>query len=156
MGEGTVALIDKEILMSPRSSDSQRKPPVWMDTVKYLLPMAIAAVGVYVGLVIAPLDTRITSIEQRQSVVEADHKKVMQTVHELIATRSDILRRVAEVEASIRKHVDMDHERFMSKDDTRRELSRLREDMRQLDSQLRDILREYARHEGRDSKRPSS
>lgn len=96
--------------------------------VRFLLPFAIGAVGLYVGLIIAPMETRIKSLEDDVEVCTTHVIKDSQIMKEF-------QRRVETVEASMEYHKTYDHQTYC-----------LKEDFKELRLEVNDLSKSLARH----------
>jgi hypothetical protein len=118
----------------------------WTDAVKILLPLAVTAVGLYVSLVVAPLDARISREE-----------KMLQDTYTLVtqhqASTQDILRRILQIESSLAAHRVNDHSSYALKEDMLRELSTFRESLMQVDGRLRDMAQDHQYYNERNTPR---
>lgn len=78
--------------------------------VRFLLPFAIGAVGLYVGLIIAPMESRLKQLETEIQVCTAHVIKDSQIMQEFE-------RRLTKTENAMEAHKLRDHNRFCEKDD---------------------------------------
>ena len=132
----------------PPVRQKEQRTPAWVDTIKFILPIAIASVGLYVSLVVAPLDDRVSRAE---TTLHATHEAVIE--HK--AKSADVLRRILYIESSLSAHRSSDHATYAIKEDILRELAILREVATQQDKQLRDVLRDRARSTEHTNMRPT-
>jgi len=96
--------------------------------VRFLLPFAIGAVGLYVGLIIAPMESRIKSLEDDVEVCTTHVIKDSQIMKEF-------QRRIETVEASMEYHKTYDHQTYCEK-----------EDLRKVESELQELSSALTRH----------
>lgn len=109
----------------------------WVSWIKFLLPLAIGGIGLYVGQIIAPMDSRMKSLESKS-------EKYTQHVHTDEAVMIEFNRRLVDLEKEIDEHRTSDHSSFATKEQvdllrsrTREDIKDLRENFRSLDPTIR-------------------
>ena len=100
--------------------------------IKFLLPLAIGAIGVYVGQIIAPMDSRLKAVEGKIEII-SEH------VHTDGALMIEHNRRLSSTEQELKKHKDYDHSTYATKDQIDLIRSTLRDDMKDVRDYLRAI-----------------
>ena len=93
--------------------------------VKFLLPLAIGAIGVYVGQIIAPMDSRLKTVETKLETI-SEH------VHTDNALMVEFNRRITDSEDELKKHRDYDHINYATKDQVEVIRNTLRDTMKDM------------------------
>lgn len=99
--------------------------------VRFLLPFAIGAVGLYVGLIIAPMETKIAKLS-------ADMKICTTHVIQDSEIMKQFQRRLTKTEESMENHKLYDHTTFCLKDD-----------FKEMKSELHGLIDQLGRHKER-------
>ena len=81
------------------NTPTEGKTPLWAELVKLLLPLTVGMVGVYVGQVVAPLDSQIQELK-------ADVAPIASQISTLTAHQIDLIRRVTTCEGTMDNYRD--------------------------------------------------